>query len=156
MTPKLKWLLALVATAVFTLVAFAAPAAAQVAPDGNLSPDTPVSAYFTVNNTLVLLFVSTVVPLVNGLLLRPENPAVVKALVANLFAAVAHAVSQAIQEDGTALFSQEWLVGLVITLVTMAASYYGVWKPMVDPDRTLPTVLPVGDWLTPRRLRAAA
>lgn len=138
---------AAVAAAAAALVVLATPALAQVAPDGDVSPDAPVSAFLSVSNTWVMLLVGTVVPLVNGLLLRPSNPAWAKALIANMFAAAAHAFSQAIQDDGTAVLSQEWLIGLVITLVTMAAMYHGVWKPLMNPDATLPTPLPLGDVL---------
>ena len=134
-----------VVVAAAAVVLFATPALAQVAPDGDVSPDTPVSAWLTVDNTLVVLAIGTLVPVVNGLLLRPQNPAWVKVLVANLFATAVHAFSQAVQDDGTAFLTQEWAVGLIVTLVTMAAAYVGFWKPLLQPDAKLPTVLPVGD-----------
>jgi hypothetical protein len=156
MTPHLKRLLALAAVAVGFILVSAGPALAQVAPDGDVSPDTPVSAYLTLNNTVVLLLTGAVIPLINGLLLRPTNPAWVKALVADLFAVGVHAFSQEIQDDGTAFLSQEWFLGLGVTMVAMAAAYFQVWKPIVDPNRRLPTVLPVGDLMATGTVTRAA
>ncbi len=138
-------------TAAVTLVALAGPAMAQVAEDGNASPDSPAGAVLTINNTLVLVLTGAVIPLVNGLLLRPSNPQWVKGLVSSLFATVVHAFSQVIQQDGTAFLSQEWMLGLAITLVSMTAAYLQVWKPLVNPNATVPTALPVGDVLAGRR-----
>lgn len=126
------------------VVVCASPALAQVAPDGDVSPDAPVSAFLTINNSVVLVLTGLVVPLVNGLLLRPENPGWVKVLVANLLATVVHGFSQTIQADGAAILTQEWFLGLFITLGTMIATYLGVWKPMIDPDRTFPGGLRLG------------
>jgi hypothetical protein len=124
------------------LLVWAVPAWAQVAPDGDVSPDAPASAYLTVNNTLVLLLTGAVLPLVNGLLLRPDNPRWVKVLVAGMVAAFTHAVSQVVQADGTAVFTQEWVLGLVLTWAGMFGAYYGIWKPAVDPNAVLPTLQP--------------
>lgn len=148
-------LLALAAVAVLGVLWFAGPALAQVAPDGNVSPDAPVSAYLTINNTLVLLITGSLIPVVNGLLLRPENPAWVKVLLSSVVATIAHAFSQVIQADGTAVVSQEWFLGLAITIGTMVATYLGVWKPVVNPNATEATIIPLGDWLTPSRQQAA-
>lgn len=148
-------LLALAAVAVLGVLWFAGPALAQVAPNGDVSPDAPVSAYLTVNNTLVLILTGALIPVVNGLLLRPTNPAWVKVLVSSAFATAVHAFSQAIQNDGTAVLTQEWFLGLAITIGTMVAAYLGVWKPVVNPNATEATVIPLGDWLTPSRQRAA-
>lgn len=138
-------LAALVALVFVGLVATAGPALAQVAPDGNVSPDAPAGSYLTVNNTLVLVLTGAVIPLVNGLLLRATNPAWVKGLVSSLFAVAVHDFSQMIQDDGTALLSQEWCLGLAITLISMTAAYLQVWKPLVNPNASLPTVVPIGD-----------
>jgi len=146
----LRWLVG-ACVALVAVVLFAAPALAQVAPDGDASPDAPVSAVFTVNNLLVVFLTGTLVPIVNGFLLRPSNSAVVKVLVANAFATAVHAFSQAIQEDGTAVLSQEWFVGLAMTLITMTAMYGGVWKPLLNPNETMPTLLPAGDVIDLRR-----
>lgn len=119
-----------------TLVAFGAlflsagPALAQVAPDGNASPDAPASSIFTVNNTLVTVLLGVVAPLVTGVLLRPTNPAVVKVLVAGLVGTAFTAVSQAVQADGTALLSQEWLLQLALLLATQFGTYFAVWNPV--------------------------
>lgn len=155
MTPILKRLLALAAVAIGFVIVSAGPALAQVAPDGDVSPDAPASAYLTINNTLVLVITGSLIPVVNGLLLRPTNPAWAKVLVSSAFATAVHAFSQTIQDDGTAVLSQEWFLGLAITIGTMVATYLGVWKPVVNPNATEATVIPIGDWLTPSRERAA-
>jgi hypothetical protein len=147
--------LALAAVAVLGVLWFAGPALAQVAPNGDVSPDAPVSAYLTVNNALVLVITGSLIPVVNGLLLRPTNPAWVKVLVSSAFATAVHAFSQTVQDDGTAILTQEWFLGLAITIGTMVATYLGVWKPVVNPNATEATVIPIGDWLTPSRQRAA-
>ncbi len=127
---------------VIAIVATASIAAAQIAPNGDVSPDAPASAYLTVNNTLVLLLTGAVIPIVNGLLLRPDNPSWVKVLVASVVATVAHGLSQAVQADGTAVLTQEWLLGLVLTVASMIAAYLGIWKPAIDPNAKLPSLLP--------------
>jgi hypothetical protein len=151
MTPKLKWLLAVAATALFTLVAFAGPAAAQVS-----GGDEVAAPVWVIPAPTVTLIVAVLVPVLNGLALRPSNPAWVKALVANGIATVAYAITQAVANDGAALLTEAWFHGLLASLVTMTAVYFGVWKPVVNPDQTVPTVVPLGDWLTPKRLRSAA
>jgi hypothetical protein len=129
----------LVTLAFVALVATATPVLAQIAPNGDVSPDTPSSAYLTINNTLVLIITGAVLPVLNGFLLRPENPGWMKVLVASVVATAAHAFSQVIQQDGTAVLTQEWLLGLSLTIVAMIASYIGVWKPALNPNATLPT-----------------
>jgi hypothetical protein len=136
-----RWLV-FAAVAAVAFVAAASPVMAQIAPDGDVSPDAPSSAYLTVNNTLVLILTGAVIPIVNGLLLRPENPSWVKVLIASLVGTAVHAFSQVVQADGTAVLTQEWTLGLVITLGSMVATYLGVWKPAVDPNAKLPSLLP--------------
>jgi len=131
--------------AVAVVVASAAPALAQVAPDGNASPDAPVSSVLTVSNTLVMFITGALVPILNGFLLRPSNPGWVKVLLSQIVVTAVHAFSQVIQDDGTAALSQEWFVQLAFTSLVMVATYMGFWKPVSDPNATLPTVLPDHD-----------
>lgn len=121
---------ALAAVAV-TLYVLAGPAGAQVAVDGNASPDAPVSSVLTVNNTLVQLLVGAVIPLVSGFLLRPQNPAWVKVLVAGLVGVAANAFVQAISADGTAVLSQEWFVNLALLWAAEFGSYTHFWNPVL-------------------------
>lgn len=97
----------------------------------------------------VAIIIGLAIPLVNGLALRPTNPAWVKALVANGVAIVAHSLSNVIQADGSAFMSNAWWSELFITLVAMAAAYFQVWAPIVNPNRNLPTLVPLGDVLDP-------
>jgi TM2 domain-containing membrane protein YozV len=119
----------------------AIPAGAQAATPA----PAPAAPFLTLNNTLVSLAVGIVLPLVNALLLRPSNPRWAKVLVASIVGAAATALSQAIQPDGTAILSKEWLLGLAITVGSMIVAYLGVWQPLANPNRNLPTVAPVGD-----------
>jgi hypothetical protein len=113
---------------------------------GDANPSSMPGEAFTVQSSLIALLIGTAVPLLNGFLLRPTNPTWVKTLVASLVVAGAHAVSQVVQnEDGTTTFSQEWFLGLAVTWVTMIATYYGLWKPVLNPDAAFPTPVPVGD-----------
>lgn len=116
----------------------------SVVQEGDSSPDSGIGLTLTVNNTLVTILVGTIIPLVNGLLVRPSNPAWVKTLLASLLAVAATAFSQAIQADGSAFLSQEWFLTLAVTWIAMIATYYGLWKPTLNPNEALPT-LPVGD-----------
>ena len=112
------------------LALYGAAAGAQVAPDGNASPDAPVSAVFTVNNTLVTLLTGLVVPLVVGLVTREDNPAWVKLGLAVAVTGVANLFVQAVQDDGTAVLSQEWLVQAAIIFATAIGTYARVWRPL--------------------------
>lgn len=109
----------LAALAILACVAIAAcePATAAVFQTGDVTPDSPVSSYLTVNNTVVQ-----------------------KVLVAQAVGTVAHQFGQMIQEDGAAVLSQQWFIGLALTIGVMITSYLGIWKPALDPNRTLPTV----------------
>lgn len=147
----LRWLqraALFIGVAVMALAVCAAPALAQIAPDGDVSPDTPAGSYLTINNTLVLILTGAVIPLLNGFFLRPENPGWVKVLVSSVFATIAHGFSQTIQDDGTAFLTQEWALGLALTIAAMIGTYIGIWKPTIDPNRTFPSVQ---DPLAPRR-----
>ena len=105
-------------------------ASAAVAQTGDASPDDPVGTVFTINNSLVLLLTGLVIPLVNGLLNHPANPAWVKIGLAGALAAVGNAFVQAIQDDGTAVLSQEWILQTVIVFATSIGTYLGVWDPL--------------------------
>lgn len=129
-----------VATAV--LLGNAAIAGAQVAPDGNASPDAPVSSVLTVNNTLVLLLTGAVIPLVVGLLTREDNPAWVKLGLAVAVTGVANLFVQSIQADGTAVLSQEFLVQAAVIFATALGTYARVWKPLARDNGT--TVSSIG------------
>ena len=109
------------------LVLWADAAGAQT---GDASPDAPVGTVFTINNSLVLLLTGLVIPLINGLLNHPANPAWVKIGLAGALAAVGNAFVQAIQADGTAVLSQEWLLQTVIIFATSIGTYLGVWDPL--------------------------
>src|SRR5919106_2421098 len=74
-------------------------AAALLDHPGDSSPDAAIGRQLTVNNAVVTVLVGTVLPFVNGLLVRPTNPAWVKTLLASLIAVVATALSQAAQAD---------------------------------------------------------
>lgn len=126
----LRRVAAVVLTVALTLLGAATVAGAQVVPDGNASPDTPVSAVFTVNNTLVSIVTGLVIPLVVGALTRPENPAWLKLGLAVGVTGVATLFLDAIQADGTAVLSQEWFVQAAVILATALGSYARVWRPL--------------------------
>lgn len=137
-----KRLIFALAVALGVLFLGAAAAGAQTAPDGNASPDAPVSAVFTVNNTLVTLLVGAVIPLVVGLLTREDNPAWVKIGLAAAVTAVANYFLQTIQDDGTAVLSQEWLVQAVVMFATALGTYARIWSPLARDQGT--TVSSIG------------
>lgn len=138
----LRRVAAVVLTVALTLTGAASVAGAQVVPDGNASPDTPVSAVFTVNNTLVAILVGAVIPLVVGLLTREDNPAWIKLGLAAGVTAVANLFVQAIQDDGTAVLSQEWLVQALVMFATALGTYARVWQPLARDRGT--TVASIG------------
>lgn len=139
MTPHLKRLLALAAVAISFLVVSAGPAFAQVSGD-----DEVAAPVWVIPAPTVTLIVAVLVPVLNGLALRPSNPAWVKALVANAIGTIAYSITQAVADDGAAFLTEAWFHGLFAALVVMVASYFGVWKPVVDVNANLPTVLPPG------------
>ena len=114
-----------------TLLVMAGPALGQVAEDGNASPDTPVGAVFTINNTLVTMLLGAVAPIVTGILLRPTNPKWVKVLVAGMVGTVITAISQSVQDDGTAALSQEWFLQLGLLLAMQFGTYFAIWNPVL-------------------------
>lgn len=126
------------------LLTLAGPAAAQVTPD-----DDVVAPVLVIGAPTVTLIVSTLLPLLNGLALRPSNPAWVKALVANGIGIVAYSFTQVLADDGSAFLTEAWFHGLIASLVVMAASYFGVWRPIIDPNERVPTWAPLGDVLAP-------
>lgn len=127
---QIKRLILALATAASILLLGATMAGAQVAPDGNASPDAPVSSVLTVNNTLVLLLTGAVIPLVIGLVTREDNPAWVKVGLAAAVSGLANLFVQSIQDDGTAVLSQEFLVQAIIIFATALGSYARIWAPV--------------------------
>jgi hypothetical protein len=130
--------------ALVLLIMGAAAAGAQVVPDGNASPDTPVSAVFTVNNTLVTLITGLVVPLVVALLARASNPAWVKIGLNAAVSAVATSFLSAVQDDGTAVLSQEWFVQAGVIFAASIMAYLGVWNPLASRQGGINTAMGPG------------
>lgn len=127
------------------LLTLAGPAAAQVTPD-----DDVVAPVLVIGAPTVTLIVATLLPLLNGLALRTSNPTWVKALVANGIGIVAYSITQVVADDGSAFLTEAWFHGLVASLVVMAATYFGVWRPLVNPNARVPTIAPLGDVLSPK------
>jgi hypothetical protein len=125
----LGWAAALMLTLVVVVLVAADVAGAQD-PTGNASPDSPVGTVFTVNNTLVTMATGLLVPLLVGLLTHPQNPAWVKVGLAGALSAAANLAAQAIQADGTAVFSQEFALQVAIVFASALGSYFGVWDPL--------------------------
>lgn len=84
---------------------------------------------FTVNATLTMLLVGTLIPILVGLITKANAPAAVKSICMIVLSAIGAAFVVSTQADGTAVFSKETIVATLNTIVQAVATYYGVWKP---------------------------
>lgn len=109
------------------IVACAGPVAAQT---GDASPDAPAGVTLTINNLTVQLLLGFLLPVAIGFAQRPTNPPWVKAIVGVALTALAVGISEAVQDDGSAVLSQEFFVDYAITQAAVIASYLGVWQPV--------------------------
>jgi Family of unknown function (DUF5699) len=110
---------------------FAADAAgAMPFQQGDLEPDSPIGAWFTMSNVLVTLLVGSVVPFAVAFFSNPANPSWWKLALAGVFAEVGNLISNAVQDDGTAVFSQEHAVQLIVIFATALFAYARVWNPL--------------------------
>lgn len=123
---RLAGCLAVLTAAVLGLVATATPALAQAGEDGEV----PVPDGIVVSAHWVTLATGLVLPLVTGLLLRPENPAWLKIGLAGAVTLVANLFLQAVLPDGTAVLSEAWFVQAVILFGESMLTYLGLWNPL--------------------------
>jgi hypothetical protein len=104
-----------------------------------LSPDAP--AVFTVNETVVSLVMGTLLPVVVGVLLRDGTPNWVKVVVGGAVAVLATLIKEAIQADGSATFSQDFVIQFFMVWIPQVAAYYGIWRPLSINTVTGPGVI---------------
>lgn len=124
---RLAGCLAVLTAIVLGLVATATPAFGQTVEDGEV----PVPDGVVISAHWVTLAVGLVLPLVTGLLLRPENPAWLKVGLAGAVTLVANLFVQAVLPDGTAVLSEAWFVQAVIMFGESMLSYLGLWNPLL-------------------------
>lgn len=93
----------------------------------------------TLNPFTVLVILSWVIPVLTGLITKLNAPDIVKGGVALTLSYVAAAVSQAVTEDGSAIFSQETLSMAALSYVIQLSGYLGLMKPLKINEKLLPT-----------------
>lgn len=84
----------------------------------------------TISALVVQLVVSTLVPLVVGIVTKVNAPSSVKALTMIVVNAASALVVTSTQADGTAVISSTALLFAILGVVQSAATYLGVWKPL--------------------------
>lgn len=120
---RLRTFLLIAALAVLWGLLVSTPALAQ---DIDLN-DT--AAELRLDALTVTLLVSTVIPILNGILTTLRTSSTVKAVLTIILEAVTAIVVQATMVDGSAVFSQQTLVQGLLGLAIAIATYAGVWKP---------------------------
>ncbi len=119
------------AVVAFSLLVLAGPAGAQ-AVDGTTDPDAPVGAIITLDNTWVYLITALLLPFVIGLVTKDSMPGWVKVGLAGAIGTVATAFLELVQDDGSAIISQEFLLKAVVTVGSAMFAYGNVWKPIAQ------------------------
>lgn len=112
----------------------------------DLDPAAP--ALFTLNEVYVSLLMATVIPVVLGFLLNDRAPNWLKVLLGGAVTVFATLLKEAIQSDGSAVFSQEFVVQFFMIYVPQVALYYGFWKPLDINRVTGNGVIPASSRLT--------
>lgn len=79
----------------------------------------------------VTIILGVVAPLLTGVLLRPQNPPVVKVLVAGAVAALFTSLAQAVGEDGSAFLSEQWFTDYALAVAAQLGAYFGIWEPVL-------------------------
>lgn len=98
-------------------------------------------ASFTLSSFTMVVISGLLIPIITGFLTKVSASAQTKSLVAAIQSIVAGFVTTAMAPDGTAVFSQELVQNVVLTIAIQIAMYLGVYKPVVDLNaRTLPNV----------------
>lgn len=121
--PRLPVLGGLVA--LFTLVlgstAYAQDDTTEVVGDGDV---------LSVNAFTLSVIVGLIVPLVNGIALKPTVPSWVKGVVNLVLSYVGNVIALSMQEDGSAIFSREVIVTTAFAFAVALATYAGIFKPV--------------------------
>lgn len=110
------------------LALLVSPSVALAADSVSVDGDSP-SAY-VIAAPVVMLVISLLIPIVNGLLTKYTLPSSVKAVATIVLNAVAALVLTATQADGTAVISNTALLTFVYGTTISIVSYLGLYKPV--------------------------
>jgi small basic protein len=101
----------------------------HVMTDSVSTPGAEPAAY-VIAAPVVMLVISLLIPIVNGLLTKYTLPSSVKAVITIVLNAVAALIVTATQADGTAVFSNTALMTFVFGTTISVMSYLGLYKPV--------------------------
>lgn len=93
---------------------------------------------FTLDPTNLVIITSIIIPLLVGIITKNTASAQVKTVMNIVVTAVVTLIGNAMNESGAAVFSEEMLVNFILSLVISISTYYGVYKPIEIPAKTLP------------------
>jgi hypothetical protein len=99
----------------------------QLAADTDLEDSESVLELAPLAVTVIL---GTLIPLLTGILTKLEASAKLKGFVTLTLAAVAGVVTQAVTDNGGAIFSDETLILAGLAWVQSVASYLGLWQSL--------------------------
>lgn len=99
--------------------------AAAVTP---VTTDSNSLARVTLSAVTVQLLVSTVIPLITGILTKA--PSKIKGLVTIVLNVVAAVITTATMADGTAIISEQTLLTAMLGVIVSLAAYAKAWKPL--------------------------
>jgi hypothetical protein len=94
----------------------------------DLDPAAP--ALFSLNEMYVSFIVAVIIPVILGFVLNDNAPNWVKVVLGGAVTVAATLLKEAIQSDGSAVFSQEFVVQFFMIYIPQVALYYGFWKPL--------------------------
>lgn len=83
-----------------------------------------------IDATYVMLLVSTIIPLLVGLLTKLNASSSLKSIVMIVLNAIAAFITTSTVDDGSAVLTKEGFIAFALGVVTSIATYYGVWKPV--------------------------
>lgn len=106
------------------------PAAVLLAAEDAVSVAGDSPAPYVIAAPVVMLVVSLLIPLINGLATKYTLPSGVKAVITIVLNAVAAMIVTATQADGTAVISNTMLLTLVFGVTVSVISYLGLYKPV--------------------------
>jgi hypothetical protein len=93
---------------------------------------------FTLDAMTLVVITSVIIPLIVGIITKRTASAEVKTVMNIVVTAVVTLIGNAMNESGVAVFSQEMIVNFILALVISISTYYGVYKPVDIPGKTLP------------------
>ena len=96
----------------------------------------------TLEPIMVQTIVSAIIPVFLGFIMKTSWSSKLKSNIGIVAAAVVTLVTNAVNETGVAFLSWEMLQVFFVGLAIQLATYNGFYRPALDPNEKLPTLLP--------------